>query len=436
MKKRIFSLALVVVFLLSVTLFATANPGQNPNQNPGVAEKTISGVTVSVTGGGNNLVILARCNETGASMIIPRAGNGTFAQTFEAFGYEVSIRVQGNSLVNSTATLIYVPYVCEDFCENECGACLNCGECECPTGPRGWHTLVENGNPCMINCYEFDVYYDANGVITWKGNQRVYRAARGYHEVMCVGYDDGNVHYVCVDCSWATGKQQEPGEPIEILCCPELLTEWCEEVVGIVIEPIVVRLGFIGHYVHSGRVMTTSFYWQELNEGDLINWDAVEAAYAGWVAQGGLAPDTSNGWRSSGFAPIFFATGDAIGHGDFADEQLEGFYQSFFVTTGFVLPMTEEEVEYIRYRAYVQLWNDLYLDPNISAANRAILHNNGGLAHYHALLAFYGATSLPPYYAFEDYRYQDNWADRLEVGLLQVYDGCLASYVIAFGDVK
>jgi hypothetical protein len=129
--------------------------------------------------------------------------------------------------------------------------------------------------------------------------------------------------YVCVDlCEGECGLCLNCGE-----CeCPEAA------------EPIEVNLGFIGHYLHDGRVLTTSFYWQELNEGDMIDWVAVEAAYAGWVAQGGLAPDTSNGWQSSGFAPIFFADGAAVGHGDFSFAQLEGFYRAYFVATGYLLP--------------------------------------------------------------------------------------------------
>ena len=104
------------------------------------------------------------------------------------------------------------------------------------------------------------------------------------------------------------------------------------------VEPIVVNLGFIGHYMFGDRVLTTSFYWQTLNEGDMIDWDAVDEAYAGWVAQGGLAIDTTNGWRSSGFAPIFFEDGAEIGHGDFSFAQLEGYYRAYFVATGYFLP--------------------------------------------------------------------------------------------------
>ncbi|MCL2387624.1 MAG: hypothetical protein FWC89_08780, partial [Defluviitaleaceae bacterium] len=110
-----------------------------------------------------------------------------------------------------------------------------------------------------------------------------------------------------------------------------------------VVEPVVVDLGFIGYYFHPSRPesygpMSTSFFWLTLEEGDIIDWDAVEAAYAGWVAQGGLAPDFATGWHSSGFAPITFNHGAAIGHGDFSFPQLEGFYRAYFVSPGFLLP--------------------------------------------------------------------------------------------------
>jgi hypothetical protein len=117
------------------------------------------------------------------------------------------------------------------------------------------------------------------------------------------------------------------------------------EVVEEEVTPIEVALGFIGHYLHDGRVLTTSFYWQTLNAGDMIDWDAVEAAYAAWVAIGGLAPDTANGWRTSGFGSFAFADGAEIGHGDFSEAQLEGYYRAYFVATGYVLPVEEEEEE-------------------------------------------------------------------------------------------
>jgi ferredoxin len=229
--KKFISLAVAVAMAFTMSVAIVANPGQNPNQNPGTANKAIEGVTVSLTGGGNNMVISVRDNATGATTTVARAGNGTFNQSFEAFGHAISIQVQGNSLRAITATRLYV---CEDICE-DCGVCTNCYECEC-------------------------------------------------------------------------------------------------------VEPIVVDLGFIGHYMFGERVLSTTAFWLTLNEGEMLDWDAVAAGYAAWEARGGLAIDSTGGWKSSGFAPLFFADGDAIGHGDFSFAQLEGYYRAFFVATGYTLP--------------------------------------------------------------------------------------------------
>jgi len=215
---------------------------------------------------------------------------------------------------------------------------------------------------------------------------------------------------------------------------PEVEPETCEPEIDepITSDPIVVNLGFIGHYLHDGRVLTTSFYWQTLNEGDMIDWNAVEAAYAAWVANGGLAPNVANGWQSSGFAPIFFADGAEIGHSDFSFDQLEGYYRAYFVSAGYVLEEENEEEDtdepdynfadgYSRYLAYVEIWNDIYWvgTPQV----RSILVTAGNY-HYNALLAYYGADNLPAYTAFDEnavdqYEY---WADVLEASLQEACD--------------
>ena len=119
-----------------------------------------------------------------------------------------------------------------------------------------------------------------------------------------------------------------------------------------------------------------------------------------------------------------------------------------------VTPRTEEELAYLRYRAYVQLWNDFYhggrVGATVSVINdagvRASLYNNGGIAHYYALLAFYGASSLPPYFAFVDFTdyvaAESEWTAKLERGLNDALnflgcadvDGYLDSVVVAYGD--
>ena len=233
--KKLISLAIIVAMLFMLSITALANPGQNPNQNPGSPQAEAGGVTITVTGGGNNLVILAICNDTGNSVIVPRTGNGTFTQTFAAHGYEGIIQVQGNSL--RSVTITKTPYVCEDICE-DCGVCTNCGECEC----------------------------------------------------------------------------------------------------GELADLVVVNLGFIGYYINNGTVMSTSIHWQNLEKGDMIDWDAVDAAYADWIARGGLAPDRATGWITSGFGSFTFADYDALGFGDFTPAQLESFYLAYYVDPGFVPP--------------------------------------------------------------------------------------------------
>lgn len=101
--KKFVAVALVLVMTLGLTSLVFANPGQNPNRNPGAPEVQVATITITATGGGNNLVLRA-INADGAVQIIPRAGNGTFTQTFAAFGYTGTIRVQGNSLREVTIT--------------------------------------------------------------------------------------------------------------------------------------------------------------------------------------------------------------------------------------------------------------------------------------------------------------------------------------------
>jgi len=109
------------------------------------------------------------------------------------------------------------------------------------------------------------------------------------------------------------------------------------------VQPI--ELGFIGYYLHEGEVRSTSIFWLTLYEGAYIDWDVVEGEYQDWVNRDGLEPDFATGWRSSGSAPITFDHMDAIGHSDFTDGQLEGFYLAHYVTPGFILPDDIQSIE-------------------------------------------------------------------------------------------
>jgi len=103
-------------------------------------------------------------------------------------------------------------------------------------------------------------------------------------------------------------------------------------------EPAFVDVGFIGYYINEDNALSTSFYWVTLYEGEFFDWADIDAAYAGWVADGGgLEPDRTI-WQTSGFASFTFADYAAIGFDDFTEGQLEGYYQAFFVDPGYILP--------------------------------------------------------------------------------------------------
>jgi len=134
MMKRFISILVIIAMVFTMTATVFANPGQNPNKNPGSPSVSQDGVTITVTGGGNNLVILAIDNVTGESVVIPRAGNGTFSQSFEVFGYAVDIQVQGNSLKGFTAEELpcecsYSYVVTDPTCTNGGYTTYTCTEC-------------------------------------------------------------------------------------------------------------------------------------------------------------------------------------------------------------------------------------------------------------------------------------------------------------------
>ena|GEM_PF-1453001 len=184
----------------------------------------------------------------------------------------------------------------------------------------------------------------------------------------------------------------------------------------------VVNVAFIACYVKEGRVQTTSIGLQTLSKpGDEIDWAAVKAAYADYAEQGGLER-AGDVFQSSGVAPLSFTFGDPIVYGDLTDDQIENYYKTWYLDPGCKTP--EVVVSYERYRAYVELWNDIYLGKidGVTDEEKSLMSASGGLAHYHQLLEYYGADSLPPYVHFDlDMQdVYDHWADQLEPGLLEV----------------
>jgi len=121
--------------------------------------------------------------------------------------------------------------------------------------------------------------------------------------------------------------------------------EGCDDcmLVDLASMPNVVNLGFIGYYTYDFggengvRVLSTSIHWQNLEEGDMIDWVAVDEAYDAWIAQGGLAPERAL-WQTSGYGSYTFEDYAPLGFGDFDDLQLENYYLAYYVDPGYVLP--------------------------------------------------------------------------------------------------
>ena len=106
------------------------------------------------------------------------------------------------------------------------------------------------------------------------------------------------------------------------------------------VEPVIVNLGFIGYYLYEGEVLSTSIHWQNLKkEGDMINWEAVDAAYTEWIAQGGLVPDRTL-WQTSGYASFTFEDYAELGYGNFNDGQLENYYKTYYADPSYILIKT------------------------------------------------------------------------------------------------
>jgi len=102
-------------------------------------------------------------------------------------------------------------------------------------------------------------------------------------------------------------------------------------------EPVVVNLGFIGYYFSGDNILSTSIHWQILEKSeDMIDWDAVDAAYDEWVAKGGLKPKRDP-WLSSGYASFTFEDYEALGYDDFNIGQLESYYKAYYVDPGYKL---------------------------------------------------------------------------------------------------
>ena len=185
----------------------------------------------------------------------------------------------------------------------------------------------------------------------------------------------------------------------------------------------------LAYYVWTdGRVLSTTLDTQILLPGQCIDWSIMDADLTAWIEKGGLdQPHT--GFVTSGSEPITVGDHAKACYEDFGPGQYD-FYTEFVygvhevdLDPGFVLP--EVLVQFDRYLADVSLWNDLYAAfPYLTTQEGNWLHDEGGMAHYNALLAAFGADDLPPYWHFEwdGIDKYTMWAEALEVGLKHLLD--------------
>ena len=109
---------------------------------------------------------------------------------------------------------------------------------------------------------------------------------------------------------------------------------------------------------------------------------------------------------------------------DLNDGLLENYYKQVFLDPGCEWPTVVQE--FYRYRAYVNLWNDLYhggVYGPLSDSQRAALFDQG-YPHYQALVVYSGEATVAPYFYFgwDQQSVYEHWADRLEAGLLDVFE--------------
>ncbi|MGM9886058.1 MAG: hypothetical protein ACI31W_02290 [Lactococcus sp.] len=157
-----------------------------------------------------------------------------------------------------------------------------------------------------------------------------------------------------------------------------------------VIAPV--SLGFIGYYVHSGKIMSTSFYNIDLNEGETIDWDKVDEAYDEWVNIGGLPKGLQ--YKKSGVGSFLthYNNREGLGHHTFTEDLIEGYYGRHFIDPGYLeFETAETQLAHERYIAAVDAWNK----------ERAILIATGiphtttvGDEHYRALLDYYNPIGI------------------------------------------
>ena len=199
---------------------------------------------------------------------------------------------------------------------------------------------------------------------------------------------------------------------------------------------VTVTLRFIGYYLERGKIKNTCIHEQVLNEGDMIDWEAADAAYDEWLAKNvnHLKPNRDI-WHVTGSASFDIKDHEDIGFDNFNGGQLEGNYLSYSVNldSGYYLDPVVVEA-FNRYTYYLWLLNDIiYADSSVSLNVKDTLYEYSRLmTHDSELFRFEyyrDEDPLPSYFYFDNnystaYLYNRYAVTYFKDGFLWTYDLC------------
>jgi len=187
--KKLLAILLTLSLTFGMASVVFANPGNNPNQNPGGPQLTTTcGVEVNVIGGGNNLRFEVYFN--GQRVEVTRNGNGTFEQRIDVSeDHYVIVYVQGNSLVKDKYNSVTPLLTCVRGCDPaDCpvGEYEHC-VCDCDCLP----VCLEGCSPAGCPAADYDhCVCDCDCVINpWTGSVPVQGGNNGIIVVTVDGVD-------------------------------------------------------------------------------------------------------------------------------------------------------------------------------------------------------------------------------------------------------
>jgi len=183
-------------------------------------------------------------------------------------------------------------------------------------------------------------------------------------------------------------------------------------------------VGILGYFFDGGgEVRQWPLHWFYLdNPSQCIEPQDIADIYSSWYLQDGIKNPSSN-LMTGGDSPKTFDSNNEICYGDLSAKQEDHTYSTNDTEVFFLDPdLADVHDSFDTYVDEVTLWTALYNSPSVSDGDKVILHNDGGIQHYDALLNEYNTTEGHTYFSFtwDDKALYDDWATQLAVGLSEV----------------